>query len=642
MNSVQSKPLVDQPSKPTVAKQTRVPVRIPTNLRSSNPPESTNIEKNFRKLESQNPPQDFGEDTPNRMIPKAPKKSNSMQQTFESKPSSNEVVNKKPPANNNPQGIISTEKSQTTSSTRIKLNLTSNKSRPQNIFNKDLKTQLLKDLDKSKVENESLINKPTSSSSTNVPTKKFDPSVRMRIVRQQNHQSPNPQISSKNQAQQEPQIEEEIKSPLTQKYDYQEDVRNLRECQSIELEDSVSSPRINQNHILRSPQNRAEEEKKEENKNVGISHKFNQNPRTKVERPSSGIRIRKIQANNLKKEEFNNVPMHPSKIGLGKSEFIGSSRKPEEVLNKEIPLQKSNIYAEIKNSKGMPMVESLYSEQDMKRLSLSHKMKGNEYYKLENYEKAIEEYSKAIKMYSQDSTYYSNRAVCYKILLQWDKVLVDCELSISIDKKNFKAANLKGHALVELGKKDKDNKRLKQGIESLEAAMKVYLEKGEVGDVSIKSELETKVQKARKIDWLKDYQSTKKKKESTMDFINKLIDKDTKSKKKLKFDPKEAFNSFCKENSWNTQSEVPEYFCCKITFEFMKDPVLTPYGIGYEKNVIMEHFKKNGNFDPVTRRPIVALLPNVSLRNAIQNFIKDNPWAYEFVDADENYQKISL
>jgi len=640
MNSSQSKPLPTQPSKPPI-KQTRVPVRVPTNLRSSNLSEPINqdtlTQKNVRRIDTQNLAQNNGDNTPTHLVPKPPKKTiEETQQINPNKPSS---LNKKPSMENNSQtqGIIP-EKSQTTASTRIKLNLSSNKPKPQNIFHKDLKSQIFKDLDKNKVENESLINNPTTN---NVPTKKFDPSVRMRIVHQQNHQSPGSTI--KNQAQQEPEIEENIESPLNKHYDYQEDVRNLRECQSIELEDSVSSPGIQRNkdrNIPKSPNHRTEEEKKEVQPNV------------KLERPPSGIRVRKgqfiiqtkvtISTDKMAKEGFNNVQMHPSKVGLGKSEFIGTARKTEEVLNKEIPMQKSNIYADIKNSKGQPIVESLYSEQDMKRLSLSHKMKGNEYYKLGNYEKAVEEYSKAIKLYSKDSTYYSNRAVCYKLLIQWDKVVIDCELSFTIDDKNFKAANLMGHALVELGKKDKDNKKIKRGIESLEKAMKIYSDKGEVGDVSIKNELETKVQKARKIDWLKDYQTKKSKKEGLMDFVNGLIDKDTKSKNKLKFDPKEAFNKFCKENSFNEQAEVPEYFCCKITFEIMKDPVLTPYGIGYEKSVIVEHFKKNGNFDPVTRRPITVLVPNVSLLRAIQTFIKQNPWAYEFVDVDEDYHKISL
>jgi STIP1 family protein 1 len=64
----------------------------------------------------------------------------------------------------------------------------------------------------------------------------------------------------------------------------------------------------------------------------------------------------------------------------------------------------------------------------------------------------------------------------------------------------------------------------------------------------------------------------------------------------------------------------------------MHDPVFTPDGITYERQSLLEHFSKNGNFDPITRRSCTEkqLVPNLSLREAIEDFLKDNGWAADY------------
>ena len=64
----------------------------------------------------------------------------------------------------------------------------------------------------------------------------------------------------------------------------------------------------------------------------------------------------------------------------------------------------------------------------------------------------------------------------------------------------------------------------------------------------------------------------------------------------------------------------------------MLDPVVTPDGITYERSAITEHIQKVGKFDPVTRREGLEpsqLVPNLALKEAINDFLERNPWAYE-------------
>jgi len=37
--------------------------------------------------------------------------------------------------------------------------------------------------------------------------------------------------------------------------------------------------------------------------------------------------------------------------------------------------------------------------------------------------------------------------------------------------------------------------------------------------------------------------------------------------------------------------DVPDYLCGKISFEIMKDPVITPSGITYDRKDIEEHLQ---------------------------------------------------
>jgi len=92
------------------------------------------------------------------------------------------------------------------------------------------------------------------------------------------------------------------------------------------------------------------------------------------------------------------------------------------------------------------------------------------------------------------------------------------------------------------------------------------------------------------------------------------------------------FNDFIKLNTRRKEStEIPDYLTCKISYDIMKEPVITPNGISYEKHIITEHFDRVGYFDPVTRKQIDAtmLIPNNNLKKTISHFYEKNPLFYE-------------
>lgn len=69
--------------------------------------------------------------------------------------------------------------------------------------------------------------------------------------------------------------------------------------------------------------------------------------------------------------------------------------------------------------------------------------------------------------------------------------------------------------------------------------------------------------------------------------------------------------------------EVPESFICPISGEIMKDPVITPTGVSYEKANIEAWLKKK-EVDPLSKKRLTVndLIPNRSLKEAIEEFMK--------------------
>jgi len=68
-------------------------------------------------------------------------------------------------------------------------------------------------------------------------------------------------------------------------------------------------------------------------------------------------------------------------------------------------------------------------------------------------------------------------------------------------------------------------------------------------------------------------------------------------------------------------NEVPHSFVCPLSWEIMKDPVMTATGATYEKSQITQWLLKNSR-DPMTNQELdkKTLVPNQSLKKAIEQW----------------------
>ncbi|KAI8366060.1 Stub1 protein [Radiomyces spectabilis] len=266
-----------------------------------------------------------------------------------------------------------------------------------------------------------------------------------------------------------------------------------------------------------------------------------------------------------------------------------------------------------------------------------HKLLGNKLFAEHRYEDAIKEYSTAIIKDSEERVYYTNRALCYSKLGQLDNVISDARKAISLDDSTVKAYYLLGQALTEK----------KQYTEALNK-LNIAYEKAREQKVKYINDILQALLLARKKKW-DDAEAVRLEKESELlRYVKGLViaehdrelknvaEDDEEKKDELKYYRDERLSKIqtvfehSKENLM--RREIPDAYLDKISFNIMHDPVFTPDGITYERQSLLDHFARNGHFDPITRRPCKEdqLIPNLSLREAIEDFLKENGWAADY------------
>ncbi|XP_031739293.1 E3 ubiquitin-protein ligase CHIP isoform X2 [Cucumis sativus] len=215
----------------------------------------------------------------------------------------------------------------------------------------------------------------------------------------------------------------------------------------------------------------------------------------------------------------------------------------------------------------------------------------------------------------------------------WNKVEEDCRRAIQLDSSSVKAHYMLGLALLQ-------NKEYPEGIKHLEKALD--LGRGENPKSYIVEEIWQELAKAKYREWEQasterswELQTLKEACEAALEqkyFLDQselegFVDEaDIAHRKQLK----SLRSVFEKVTEADSPSEVPDYLCCKITLDILRDPVITPSGVTYERAVILDHFNKVGNFDPITRELLneSQLIPNLAIKEAVQSFLDKHGWAY--------------
>ncbi|KAI1724410.1 u-box domain-containing protein [Ditylenchus destructor] len=272
------------------------------------------------------------------------------------------------------------------------------------------------------------------------------------------------------------------------------------------------------------------------------------------------------------------------------------------------------------------------------------KERGNKLYQAGKYEDALSCYSKAIDKNSSDPSYFTNRALCYLNLKKWDQAAGDCRKALDLDKKNIKANYFLGKTCLMLGDYDEAIKMLARANDfamsqklcfgdeitqmmrnARREKFRLEEEKRITQEIELQSYLNQLIDDdvTRKIDEIQA-RTEDRSEEAIEERIDTVRNEGMANKDKLN-------KVFAQVDDRRQKREIPDYLCGKISFELMKDPVITPSGITYDRADIKEHLQRVGHFDPLTRVKLTydQLIPNLAMKEVLDIFLTENEWALD-------------
>eukprot|EP00916_Digyalum_oweni_P004940 GHVL01008847.1.p1 GENE.GHVL01008847.1~~GHVL01008847.1.p1 ORF type:complete len:274 (+),score=56.31 GHVL01008847.1:47-868(+) len=255
----------------------------------------------------------------------------------------------------------------------------------------------------------------------------------------------------------------------------------------------------------------------------------------------------------------------------------------------------------------------------------SLKQKGNKCFKEGNIDAAINNYTKAIEKDPGKHTYWQNRALCHIKNEDWELVEQDCRRALSLDWTSVKAHFLWGKALVQLGQYEEALKKLTEALSLSKSQNNLFEE-------DIRSWLD---ERQRRLDKqfanhkLKEYEVEAKERDQILQYIKDTIRRESKKRGARKH----AFHSSSSNTSMDVDDDnsnalssvdivpddcetliekigkifsradekstgIPEDFQCPISWTLMRDPVITPTGVSYEKKELEQWLKTHSGLEP--------------------------------------------
>ncbi|KAG8387247.1 hypothetical protein BUALT_Bualt02G0001600 [Buddleja alternifolia] len=263
------------------------------------------------------------------------------------------------------------------------------------------------------------------------------------------------------------------------------------------------------------------------------------------------------------------------------------------------------------------------------------KLDGNMCFSKDRFGAAIDAYTEAIVLCPNIPIYWTNRALCHRKRNDWTRVEEDCRRAVQLDNHSVKAHYMLGLALLQ-------RKEYAEGVKELEKALDLGSGANPKGCYMVE-EIWQELARAKYLAWEEestmrawDLQNLKEACESALKEkhfldaspVEGFVDENLKSN----LDQLEALGrAFDKAAEDDTPTEVPDYLCCKINLDILRDPVITPSGVTYERAVILDHLKKVGEFDPITRESLYPsqLVPNLAIKEAVRAYLEKHGWAYK-------------
>ena len=254
------------------------------------------------------------------------------------------------------------------------------------------------------------------------------------------------------------------------------------------------------------------------------------------------------------------------------------------------------------------------------------KHQGNLLFQKQKYAAACELYTEAILQSEQKwHVPYLNRAMANEKRLRWKEAKEDLEKCLKLDHDNVKATYHLGVCVCMLPEEIEDN--YKKGAEILEKSLFLAREYDEsqvdlIWRSLAKSKYMEHCEKAK--ERRKVYESLEAKL-SYPGFVP-LTEDDARVLRERVNEAKEK----------DERKQAPDAFCCPLSLEMYREPVVSPSGNSYERSAIEQYIKQQHEkygrekkvadpLQPDCSITLDSLHPNIALRNIVREYLREHP-----------------
>ena len=266
---------------------------------------------------------------------------------------------------------------------------------------------------------------------------------------------------------------------------------------------------------------------------------------------------------------------------------------------------------------------------------------GNELFQKQKFSAACEHYTDAIVQSNQRwHVPYLNRAMANEKRHRWKEAKEDLEKCLRLDEDNVKATYHLGVCMCMLPEDVEDN--YIKGGDMLEKALFLAREFDE-SQVDLVWRSLAKSKYMEHCEKAKERKITYERLEETLKnpgFVP-LNEEDARVLRERISDAKEK----------DERKQAPDAFCCPLSLEIYREPVVSPSGNSYERSAIEQYIKqqyeKYGRekkvadpLQPGCSISLESLHPNIALRNAVREYLKEHPSSWGEILSENEAQEL--
>ena len=243
-----------------------------------------------------------------------------------------------------------------------------------------------------------------------------------------------------------------------------------------------------------------------------------------------------------------------------------------------------------------------------RRRAAERKEFGNRVYEKGKLGAALDAYTEAIALDPTWAVPLVNRAIVHRMRAEWRDVQADCEKALGLDRDNMKARYLLGLALMEMDgdaqvapATSDDSAPSTRACRELQIAYELAREKG----AQLKDDVWRALARAKYRAYANAAKHRTARRRELQARIVAMLDASDGAGGADAAELVSVFADAAKATGDGTADEAPEWATCVLTYDIMRDPVVTPSGLSYVRRLAARPCTRRVAASPYTPYPFL-------------------------------------